>query len=188
MKPARTFIATVVTAGRMPKAVKVRTHKQHWNSRVQKHFTNPVLPLVADPTSALRAGDVIRIAPEVYSRHIKHVVTEIISPWGAGIDERPKVLSNEERAALRAEKRAQKVARREARGKGEVDEREEWLEEEEVDGKKKDRRTSEGVKKVETLREKNLRTVEEAERIPGILDVRKLDIGKVEEKMEAARI
>jgi hypothetical protein len=80
------------------------------------------------------------------------------------------------------------VARREARGKGEVDEREEWLEEEEVDGKKKDRRTSEGVKKVETLREKNLRTVEEAERIPGILDVRKLDIGKVEEKMEAARI
>jgi hypothetical protein len=58
------------------------------------------------------------------------------------------------------------VARREARGKGEVDEREEWLEEEEVDGKKKDRRTSEGVKKVETLREKNLRTVEEAERIP----------------------
>ena len=49
------------------------------------------------------------------SRHIKHVVTEIIAPWGPGIEERPPVMSEEERNALWREKKAKKMERREAR-------------------------------------------------------------------------
>ena len=102
------------------RAVKVRTAKQTYNSFLKKvclpsllSFTplkpqlTPTLPqhfltynsyLVSDPNDSLRTGDVVKITNEKrVSRHIKHVVTEIVAPWGPAIEERPKVLSAEER-------------------------------------------------------------------------------------------
>lgn len=177
MKPSLT--GTVISAGRMMRAVKVRSSKQTWNAKIQKvrpvrpslarqpphrtiplhpncppvyatpfplslfpgsppnpssppqpsshpfaaltltwemekqHFTHPTTHLVADPTSALRAGDVIRMAPAPHSRHIHHVVAAIIAPWGVPIDERPAVLTRAEREARRGAKRERKVARKE---------------------------------------------------------------------------
>ena len=75
--------------------------------------------LVSDPRSSLRTGDVVQITAERrVSRHIKHVVTEIIAPWGPGIDERPLVMSEEERNTVWREKKAKKMERREARALG----------------------------------------------------------------------
>ena len=45
---------------------------------------------------------------------------QIVAPWGSGIDERPRVLSREERERLYLEKRARKEGRRELRRKGVV--------------------------------------------------------------------
>ncbi|MCJ1471651.1 hypothetical protein MMC13_000291 [Lambiella insularis] len=108
--------ATVVSAGRMTQAAKVRTFKQKYNSYLQKHFTLTRHTLVADPTSALRTGDVIRMVPERHSKRIRHVVTQIVAPAGAeGMAERPRVLTGKERERARGEKRARKVERREGR-------------------------------------------------------------------------
>ena len=46
------------------------------------------------------------------SRHIQHVVTEIVAPWGLTIDERPPIPSAEERIAFKAEKKRKKLERR----------------------------------------------------------------------------
>jgi len=45
-------------------------------------------------------------------------VTEIVAPWGPGIEERPRVLSEVERVEMRTRKREGKVERRRGR-KGE---------------------------------------------------------------------
>lgn len=49
------------------------------------------------------------------SHRIKHVVTEIVAPWGPPIEERPKILSEEERMDIRMQKRAAKLDRRKQR-------------------------------------------------------------------------
>ncbi|KAK3173521.1 hypothetical protein OEA41_006851 [Lepraria neglecta] len=88
----------VVSAGKMMRAVKVRTAKQTYNGFLKKHFLTHNSYLVSDPNDSLRTGDVVKITNEKrVSRHIKHVVTEIVAPWGPAIEERPKVLSTEER-------------------------------------------------------------------------------------------
>ncbi len=46
------------------------------------------------------------------SRHIKHVVTEIVAPWGPSIDERPRILSEAERLEIKRKKREAKLERR----------------------------------------------------------------------------
>lgn len=43
---------------------------------------------------------------------------QIVAPWGSGIEDRPRVLSREEREGLYLEKRARKEGRREVRRKG----------------------------------------------------------------------
>jgi small subunit ribosomal protein S17 len=108
----------VVSAGRMMKAVKVRTTKQTYNSYVKTLGTIHPVHLVSDPASSLRTGDIIRFIrlPQRHSRHIRHVVTEILAPFGEPIEARPKVLSAEERAEIKAEKRAGKMVRRTERG------------------------------------------------------------------------
>ncbi len=75
----------------------------------------------------------MRIAAErQISRHIKHVVTEIVAPWGEGIEERPAVLSEEERVRRVREKTERKKERRRERREGgaggEEQEEEEGLE------------------------------------------------------------
>lgn len=52
------------------------------------------------------------------SRHISHVVVEILAPWGPAIDERPAVLTEAERLKLRQEKRQRKEERRALRREG----------------------------------------------------------------------
>ena len=95
------------------KAVKVRVARQTYNSFIKKHFRTYESHLVSDPTSSLRTGDVVRILPHWRtSRHISHVVSEILAPFGVPIDERPMIMSEEERVAKRAEKRAAKEGRR----------------------------------------------------------------------------
>ncbi len=49
------------------------------------------------------------------SRHIYHVVDQIVAPWGTGVEERPRVLTREEREERYRSKRARKEARRGAR-------------------------------------------------------------------------
>ena len=49
------------------------------------------------------------------SRHIRHVVTEIVAPWGAGVEERPAVLSEEERGRR---KKGEEEGRREGEEEG----------------------------------------------------------------------
>jgi small subunit ribosomal protein S17 len=68
---------------------------------------------VHDPRSSLRLGDVIAIEPGWrVSKHVHHVVSRIIAPFGDPIEARPAVPTREEREAERAKKKAEKDARR----------------------------------------------------------------------------
>lgn len=63
----------------------------------------------------------MRIAAErKVSRHIRHVVTEIVAPWGpGGVEERPPLLSEEERwRRVREKTERKKERRRERKGEG----------------------------------------------------------------------
>ncbi|KAL2045612.1 hypothetical protein N7G274_002040 [Stereocaulon virgatum] len=94
----QTLCGVVVSAGKMMRAVKVRTAKQVFNNYLKKNYLVHKNHLVSDPNSSLRTGDVVKITNEKrVSRHIKHVVTEIVAPWGPGIEERPRIMSREER-------------------------------------------------------------------------------------------
>ncbi|KAB8346307.1 hypothetical protein FH972_023351 [Carpinus fangiana] len=109
--------AVVVSAGRMQKTVKVRMINQTWNKKLRKYFTAQTTALVHDPTSAVRAGDIIQMASSRHSKHVRHIVANIVSPFGESLDQRAgKVLSPEERLQIRDEKRQKKVERRASRG------------------------------------------------------------------------
>ncbi|KAI4119933.1 MAG: hypothetical protein LQ345_000192 [Seirophora villosa] len=111
---------TVVSAGKMMKTVKVRITKQVYNSFLRKHFTAHQSHLVADPNSSLREGDVVRIAPGFRaSKHIRHVVTEIVAPWGPAVEDRPPIprieaLAEESRAKHQAKKEKRRAERKTA--------------------------------------------------------------------------
>lgn len=134
-QPPKCLVGVVVSAGRMHRAVKVRTAKQVYHSFLRKvrkfhprmtaetrsninpqHFQSHENFLVSDPNSSLRLGDVVRIEDEgrQISRRIRHVVTEIIAPWGTRVEERPPVLNKEERHNIWKEKYDTKKARRAA--------------------------------------------------------------------------
>lgn len=53
------------------------------------------------------------------SKHIKHVVTEIVAPWGPPIEERPPIPSAGEREEERRSKKEAKLARKAKRQRGE---------------------------------------------------------------------
>ncbi|CAL8577807.1 hypothetical protein XPA_003622 [Xanthoria parietina] len=111
--PPQVLCGVVVSAGRMMKAVKVRTVKQVYDSFLQKHYTAYQSHLVSDPNSSLRTGDVVRIAARPpASKHIRHVVTDIIAPWGPPAAERPPIPSLEDLDAQYRAKRDARVARR----------------------------------------------------------------------------
>ena len=75
---------------------------------------------MSDPNDSLRTGDVIRFAGGwPTSRHIKHVVVEILAPWGPPVEERPRIPSEAERIQKRLEKRERKLDRRRRRREGE---------------------------------------------------------------------
>lgn len=77
-----------------------------------------------DPRSSLRLGDVIAIEPGWrVSKHVHHVVSRIIAPFGDPIEARPPVPSLEERVEERERRRAEKEARRAARRREALGER-----------------------------------------------------------------
>ncbi|MCJ1384227.1 hypothetical protein MMC17_007343 [Xylographa soralifera] len=170
--------AVVVSAGRMMNAAKVRTTKQIYNARIQKHFTISRHHLVSDPTAALRSGDVIRMTTERHSRHIRHVVTAIVAPAGEPIAERPAVLTGEQREELRAAKRGRKLARREERRGGGGEGREGEGEGAMVDtGEERDGRVVEAVGRMG-----------EVGMVQRGLDERELGVGEVEKGLEGMRV
>lgn len=94
----------------------LRKNKLTLTSPGNQHFRTYQSHLVSDPTSSLRAGDVVRIAAGWHtSRRIKHVVTEILAPYGSAIDERPALLTEEQRLEKRRVKREAKLERRRMR-------------------------------------------------------------------------
>ncbi|KAL8784145.1 MAG: hypothetical protein Q9213_004119 [Squamulea squamosa] len=114
--PPQALSGVVVSAGKMMKAVKVRTVKQVYDSFLQKHYTAHQSHLVSDPNESLRTGDVVRItARPPASKHIRHVVTEIIAPWGPPAEERPPIPSVEDLDAQYAAKREARLARKKER-------------------------------------------------------------------------
>jgi small subunit ribosomal protein S17 len=83
-----------------------------------QHFNRTTNLLVHDPRSSLRLGDVIAIEPGWrVSKHVHHVVSKIIAPFGDPIEARPPVPTFEERMEERERRRAEKEARKEARRK-----------------------------------------------------------------------
>ncbi|KAL8899301.1 MAG: hypothetical protein Q9192_001634 [Flavoplaca navasiana] len=117
--PPQALCGVVVSAGRMMKAVKVRTVKQVYDSFLKKHYTAYQSHLVSDPNSSLRTGDVVRIAARPpASKHIRHVVTDIIAPWGPPAEERPPIPTLEDLDAKYKAKRQARIARRTQRTEG----------------------------------------------------------------------
>ncbi|KAL8754425.1 MAG: hypothetical protein Q9199_004349 [Rusavskia elegans] len=117
--PPQALCGVVVSAGRMMKAVKVRTVKQVYDSFLQKHYTAYQSHLVSDPNSSLRTGDVVRIAARPpASKHIRHVVTDIVAPWGPPAEERPPIPNLKDLDAQYRAKRDARIARRTQRIEG----------------------------------------------------------------------
>ncbi|MCJ1362256.1 hypothetical protein MMC16_001358 [Acarospora aff. strigata] len=122
----RTIAGVVVSAGKMLKTVKVRIATQVFDRHIRKFFPSSVTHLVHDPRSSLREGDIVRIAPGWrVSKTKRHVVTEIVAPFGPGVEGRERVLSVgelvEERERERGGKRERRAREREGRGKAEVE-------------------------------------------------------------------
>lgn len=100
----------------MDRTVRVAYHHTTYDSQIRKTYRKVTHFLVADPQDSLREGDVIEFSSGFpKSRTVHHVVERIIAPFGSSIDQRPAVLSREERDALREKKRAAKWQRREER-------------------------------------------------------------------------
>jgi len=112
---SRPLVGVVVSAGRMQRAVKIRTTKQRYNTFLRKQYREHPTHLVSDPRDSLRAGDIVRVVPWRTSKLIHHVVSEIVAPFGVPLEQRPPVPRLEELEAKRAEMRREKTARRAAR-------------------------------------------------------------------------
>ncbi|KAE8386879.1 hypothetical protein BDV23DRAFT_162428 [Aspergillus alliaceus] len=107
---------TVVSVGRMDRTVRVAHRHTVWDSHIRKTYPQVTTYLVADPKNSLREGDVIEFSSGYpKSRNVRHVVERIIAPFGEAIENRPAVLTREERDAERVAKRTAKWERREAR-------------------------------------------------------------------------
>jgi len=108
----------VVSAGLMTGSVKVRVAEQEWNKKFRKHFPAPKTYLVRDPNSSLVPGDVVRITSgHRTSKAIHHVVTAIVAPFGEPVENRPKVLSQEELDEHKIKQRLLKDVRSAKRGR-----------------------------------------------------------------------
>ncbi|KAL1963996.1 hypothetical protein VTN77DRAFT_7542 [Rasamsonia byssochlamydoides] len=111
--PYTVKVGTVTSVGLMDKTVRVAHRHMTWDRHIRKYYPKVTTYLVSDPRNSLREGDVIEFssgAPK--SRHVRHVVERIISPFGVPIEERPPVMTREEREAEWAAKRAAKLQRR----------------------------------------------------------------------------
>ncbi|KAL4958473.1 hypothetical protein BDW69DRAFT_154117 [Aspergillus filifer] len=106
----------VASVGRMDRCVRVDHHHTIWDNFLRKTYPKTTSYLVSDPQNSLREGDLIEFSSGYpKSRRVHHVVERIVTPFGTAIEDRPPVLSREERDAIRMDKRAAKWARREQR-------------------------------------------------------------------------
>lgn len=109
---------TVISAGLMDRTVRVQYNRFTFHKHLNKTFPDKLVYMVADPNNSLRMGDVI-----VFSNgwrkteNVRHVVERIVAPFGSRIEDRPPVLSPEQREAMLLKKREEKLKRREERGK-----------------------------------------------------------------------
>ncbi|KAL4932126.1 uncharacterized protein BDV17DRAFT_254947 [Aspergillus undulatus] len=107
---------TVVSVGRMDRCVKVEYRHSVWDNFLRKTYPKVTTFMVSDPQNSLREGDVVEFSSGYpKGRRVHHIVERIIAPFAVPIEDRPAVLSREERDAIRTEKRAAKWARREQR-------------------------------------------------------------------------
>ncbi|KAM0742823.1 hypothetical protein ACQRIT_003000 [Beauveria bassiana] len=114
----------VVSAGLMQKTVKVRVGGQIWNKIVKKYYADPKHYLVHDPNSSLRTGDVVAIAPGwPTSRRKRHVVKQIIAPYGQPIEDRPAIPSFDEMILEREAKKEAKDERKAVKKRSEEERR-----------------------------------------------------------------
>ncbi|KAF2001402.1 hypothetical protein P154DRAFT_392549, partial [Amniculicola lignicola CBS 123094] len=113
-----TKYGVVVSAGKMDKAVKVRIAGMEWNKQIRKAFPSPTHHLVSDPSNSLRIGDFVRIASgHRVSPSIRHIVTAIVSPFGAPVNERPPIPSPSAHLDSQIQARLLKDVRSAARGR-----------------------------------------------------------------------
>ncbi|KAF2819548.1 nucleic acid-binding protein [Ophiobolus disseminans] len=111
-------VGVVVSAGLMAGAVKVRVAERAWNKKFRKYFPAPHNYLVRDPNSSLVPGDVVRITSgHRTSKRIRHVVTAIVAPFGEPVENRPKVMTQEELDEERVKEQLLKDRRRSERGR-----------------------------------------------------------------------
>lgn len=73
--------------------------------------------LTSDPNDSLVEGDVVELHRLKVSRHVRHVVASIVSPFGDPVESRPPVPTADERLAAYKGKRFAKLKRRELRVK-----------------------------------------------------------------------
>ncbi|KAL1852636.1 hypothetical protein Plec18167_007730 [Paecilomyces lecythidis] len=107
---------TVISVGLMDRTVRVAHRHTTYDRHIRKTYPKTTTYLVSDPRNSLREGDVIEFssgAPK--SRRVRHVVERIVAPFGSPVEDRPAVMSREEREAERIRKREEKLKRREAR-------------------------------------------------------------------------
>ncbi|KAF2012246.1 nucleic acid-binding protein [Aaosphaeria arxii CBS 175.79] len=111
-------IGVVVSAGKMSKAVKVRIAEKTWDKHFRKFFPSPKTYLVADPNNSLVEGDVVRIASGYRtSKQIRHIVSAIVAPFGAPVEERTPVLTADQLMEIRMKKRLEKDVRSAQKGR-----------------------------------------------------------------------
>ncbi|OJJ49144.1 hypothetical protein ASPZODRAFT_129551 [Penicilliopsis zonata CBS 506.65] len=130
--PSTLKTGTVISAGLMDRTVRVAHRHTTWDSHIRKLYPKVTKYMVSDPRNSLREGDVIEFSSGFpKSRHVRHVVERIIAPFGESLESRPPLMTKEERDAVRVEKRAAKLDRREARaadgGKRTTQRRDEYI-------------------------------------------------------------
>lgn len=107
----------------MQKTVTVSEKRTQWDKHIRKDYPLIVKTLVSDPRDSLREGDVIQFSSgHPKSRRVSHVVERIVAPFGTPLDQRPAVMTAEEREGAVREKREKKDKKRMGRV-------EEWLKE-----------------------------------------------------------
>ncbi|KAH8701706.1 hypothetical protein BGW36DRAFT_257585, partial [Talaromyces proteolyticus] len=137
--PYAVKVGTVTSVGLMEKTVRVAYHHRKWDRHIRKWYPKVTTYLVSDPQNSLREGDVIEFSSGARkSPRVRHVVDKIIAPFGEGIDQRPPVLTREQREELDVERRKTKISRRMERAASEAVEQDgEALQGEEIEGQKR---------------------------------------------------
>lgn len=126
--PLRTYPSTrkvgrVIATHTMQKTARVAHKHITWDKHIRKYYPKVTTYLVHDPRGSLREGDVIEFSSGARrSPRVRHVVEKIIAPFGTPLEERPPVMTPEERARERLEERWAKLQRRAQRQGRDVDE------------------------------------------------------------------